>query len=121
MRFNITRGCAKCRQSPTKLAWCQYQALRIRTTSIMSFAPAQLPQRLLARTLLNCLIGALALTRQRLFDLTRSARESGSGVSVVRMWKAGNVEYKKIPELAGVDLERWRGKGREEIRATVAK
>jgi len=24
-RFNITRGCAKCRQSPTKLAWCQHR------------------------------------------------------------------------------------------------
>ena len=64
---------------------------------------------------------ALDAARQRLIDLTRNARESGGGVSVVRMWKAGNVEYKKIPELAGVDLEKYRGKGREEVRVTLAK
>jgi DNA repair protein RadC len=54
--------------------------------------------------------------RQRLIDLTHSARESGNGVSVIRMWKSGNVDYKRIPELRGVDLERYRGKGREEVR-----
>lgn len=64
---------------------------------------------------------ALDAARQRLLDLTQSPRESGSGVSVVRMWKSGAVDYKRIPELAGVDLERYRGKGREEVRVTVVK
>ncbi len=48
-------------------------------------------------------------------------RETGGGVSVVKLWKAGNVDYKKVLELRGVDLDRYRGKGREEVRATVAK
>lgn len=46
-------------------------------------------------------------------------RESGAGVSVTRFWKAGNVDYKKVAELRGVDLERYRGKGREEVRVSV--
>lgn len=64
---------------------------------------------------------ALEKARQRLIDLTRSPRESGAGVSVVRLWKAGSVDFKKIPELRGVDLERYRGKGREEVRVAVVK
>jgi putative phage-type endonuclease len=64
---------------------------------------------------------ALEKARQKLIDLTRSPRESGAGVSVVKLWKAGTVDYKKIPELRGVDLERYRGKGREEVRVAVAK
>ena len=35
-------------------------------------------------------------------------------------WKAGNVDYKKVAELKGVDLERYRGKGREEVRVSLA-
>ncbi len=38
-----------------------------------------------------------------------------------RHWKQGNVEYKRIPELQGVDLELYRGKAREEVRVTVEK
>ena len=40
---------------------------------------------------------------------------------MTRFFKQGNVEYKKIPELKVVDLDRYRGKGREEVRVTVAK
>ena len=40
-------------------------------------------------------------------------------MSVTRYWKAGNVDYKKVVELQGVDLERYRGKAREEVRVTV--
>jgi hypothetical protein len=41
-----------------------------------------------------------------------STREQGAGVSVTRYWKAGNADYKKVMELKGVDLERYRGTGR---------
>jgi hypothetical protein len=64
---------------------------------------------------------ALEAARQRLIDLARNLRETGSGVSVVKLWKAGNVDYKKVPELRGVDLDRYRGKGREEVRVTMTK
>jgi hypothetical protein len=42
-------------------------------------------------------------------------------VSVSRYWKAGNVEYKKVPELAGVDLDQYRSAGREESRVNIVK
>ncbi len=66
-------------------------------------------------------VEALEAARQRLVDLAMHPRETGSGVSVVRLWKAGNVDYKRIPELKGVDLDRYRGKGREEVRVSVVK
>ncbi|MBA3504469.1 MAG: hypothetical protein H0T80_01650 [Betaproteobacteria bacterium] len=45
---------------------------------------------------------------------------SGGGVTVTRFWKSGVVEYKKIPELALVDFELYRGAPREETRITAA-
>ena len=57
--------------------------------------------------------------KAKLISLTAHSRESGFGVSVTRFWKQGNVEYKKVPELVGVDLELYRGKMREEVRVTV--
>jgi hypothetical protein len=42
-------------------------------------------------------------------------------VNVVKLWKAGNVDYKAIPQLKGVNLDRYRGKGREEVRVSVVK
>ena len=59
--------------------------------------------------------------RDRLVALTSHASESGFGVTVTRYWKQGSVDYKKVPELRGVDLERYRGKGREEVRVVVAR
>jgi hypothetical protein len=41
-------------------------------------------------------------------------------VAVTRFWKAGSVDYKKVVELKGVDLDRNRGKAREEVRVSVA-
>ena len=35
----------------------------------------------------------------------------GGGVTVSRYWKAGNVDYKRVPQLAGVDLEPYRSEG----------
>jgi putative phage-type endonuclease len=59
--------------------------------------------------------------RKALVELSRHPRESGAGVNVVRLWKAGSVDYKKIPELKNIDLGRYRGQGREEIRVTIVK
>ncbi len=54
-----------------------------------------------------------------LIELTTHCRESGYGVMVSRYWKTGNVDYKRVPVLAGVDLELYRGESREEVRVTV--
>ena len=51
--------------------------------------------------------------------LAQHSREHGAGVTVTRYWKAGNVDYKKVPQLRGFDLDRYRGKAREEIRLTL--
>lgn len=58
--------------------------------------------------------------KAKLISLTAHSRESGFGVSVTRFWKQGNVDYKKVPVLQGVDLEVYRGKMREEVRVTIA-
>ncbi len=63
---------------------------------------------------------ALTAARDALVKLAVHPRESGAGVSVTRFWKAGNVDYKKVPALAGVDLNGYRSKGREEVRVTAA-
>jgi hypothetical protein len=55
-----------------------------------------------------------------LIALTSHTSESGAGVKVTRFSKAGSVDYKRVPELKGVDLEQYRGKAREEVRITVA-
>ena len=57
--------------------------------------------------------------KSRVVDLTTHAKEQGGGVSITRLWKRGNVDYKKVPELQGVDLEQYRSVGREEMRITV--
>jgi type I site-specific restriction endonuclease len=59
--------------------------------------------------------------KAKLVEMATHCRESGAGVSVTRYWKVGNVDYKKLPQLAGVDLEQYRGKAREEVRVTVEK
>lgn len=61
----------------------------------------------------------LAKARDELVALARHPREQGAGVSVTRYWKAGNVAYKDVPELKGVNLEKYRGKLREEVRVTA--
>ena len=63
----------------------------------------------------------LEAARKALVGLLYHPRESGEGVNVVKLWKAGNVDYKAIPQLKGVNLDRYRGKGREEVRVTVVK
>lgn len=62
----------------------------------------------------------LAKARDELVALACHAREQGAGVAVTRFWKAGNVEYKKVPVLQGLDLSMYRGKAREEVRVTAS-
>ena len=64
---------------------------------------------------------ALDRARERLVGLASHASESGHGVTVTRFFKQGNVDYKKVPELKVVDLDRYRAAGRVEVRVTVAK
>ena len=62
---------------------------------------------------------ALDVAKAALIGLASHSSESGGGVKVTRFSKVGAIDYKKIPELKGVDLERYRGKAREEVRVTV--
>src|ERR1035438_10465902 len=48
---------------------------------------------------------ALDAAKVALIGLASHSSEAGGGVKVTRFWKAGAVDYKKIPELKGVDLE----------------
>ncbi|MEO9161595.1 MAG: hypothetical protein ABI349_04230 [Casimicrobiaceae bacterium] len=41
-------------------------------------------------------------------------------MTVTRYWKAGAIDYKKIPELKALELEAYRGAPREETRISVA-
>lgn len=59
---------------------------------------------------------ALAQAKEGLVCLVKHPRESGAGVSVTRFWKQGSVAYAKVPELQGVDIDKYRGKAREEVR-----
>ena len=54
-----------------------------------------------------------------LVGLAAHTSESGGGVTVTRFWKSGTIDYKKIPELAGLDLEPYRGPQRQEVRVTA--
>lgn len=53
--------------------------------------------------------------------LAEHPSEQGFGVSVTRFWKTGSVDYKRVPELVGVDLDRYRQKGRFETRVSLGK
>ena len=51
----------------------------------------------------------LEAARGVLVGLAQHPKETGAGVSVTRFWKTGSVDYKKVVELRGVDLEQYRG------------
>lgn len=59
--------------------------------------------------------------KAKLVGLAQHPSESGCGVTVTRFWKQGAVDYKRVPELEGVDLEEYRAKAREEVRVSVVK
>jgi putative phage-type endonuclease len=58
----------------------------------------------------------LETARQSLIGLAQHPKEQGGGVCVTRYWKQGMVDYKKVPQLQGVDLNLYRSKPRQEIR-----
>ncbi len=62
----------------------------------------------------------LEATREALVGLAQHPKEVGAGVAVTRFWKAGSVDYKRVPSLQGVDLNAYRGKARKEVRVSVA-
>lgn len=59
--------------------------------------------------------------KAKLVGLAQHPSESGAGVTVTRFWKQGAVDYKRVPELQGVELEAYRAKPREEVRVSVVK
>ena len=61
----------------------------------------------------------LTAARDALVALTSHPRGQGFGVTVTRFRKMGNIDYKKVPALHGLDLSGYRGKVREEIRITL--
>jgi predicted phage-related endonuclease len=62
---------------------------------------------------------ALAEAKDRLVALASHTSETGGGVTVTRYWKSGAIDYKKVPELEALDLEKHRGAPREETRVTT--
>ena len=72
------------------------------------------------RTAYDGLVTNLDEAKARLVGLTNHAKEQGGGISVTRFWKRGNVDYKRVPELAGIDLEQYRSAAREEVRLAIA-
>jgi len=67
------------------------------------------------------LAGRLDTAKETLVGLAKHPSEAGFGVAVTHYWKAGSVDYKRVPELASVDLDAYRQKGRWETRVTVGK
>ena len=68
----------------------------------------------------DALTERLEAARQNLIALVQHPREHGAGVSVTRYWKQGNVDYKKVPQLQGLDLSPYRGKARQEVRIVLS-
>jgi hypothetical protein len=62
---------------------------------------------------------ALEEARAALVAITSHPSESGCGVSVSHYWRRGQVDYKRVPALKGVDLEAYRGSSRMETRVTM--
>lgn len=62
----------------------------------------------------------LEAARRALVGLAQHPRESGAGVTVTRYWKAGSVDYKRVPALQGVDLGAFRGNAKEEVRVSIS-
>ena len=84
---------------------------------------AKLPRRLMlrgktaaksyfdARATADNAASVLDSAKEKLVTLAKHEREQGSGVLVTRYWKPGSIDYEKIPELKGADLEQYRGPG----------
>ena len=73
-----------------------------------------------AKTAAEAAAERLDAARLSLVGLAQHPKESGAGVTVTRYWRAGNVDYKKVPELKGVDLSQYRSTPREEVRVSTS-
>ena len=50
-----------------------------------------------------------------------AGRVQGCGVAITKYWAKGNVDYAKVPQLKGVDLDRFRKAGALRTRVTIKK
>jgi predicted phage-related endonuclease len=64
---------------------------------------------------------ALEAARKELVELCEAPKTRGGGVTVITTTRKGNVDYKKIPELQGVDLEQYRGESTEVTTVSIPK
>jgi hypothetical protein len=61
---------------------------------------------------------AVEKARFKLVLLAAGASAKGDGVSVTRFFRAGTIDYGRIPELAGVALDEYRKAGEWQFRVT---
>src|SRR5690606_33143371 len=61
------------------------------------------------------------LRKQIIGDYKNYSRVRAHGVDVIKVKKSGNVDYKSIPVLKGIDLEKYRKPGREEFQVRFTK
>ena len=90
---------------------------RVREDEIWSQAAARY---LAAKNQAEVSTAALDEAKAALVALSSHPSESGAGVSVSQFFKRGNVDYKRVPALKGVDLEAYRGASRMETRVVVS-
>ena len=62
---------------------------------------------------------ALTEAKARLTALASHPKEEGAGVAVTQFWKQGAVDYKRVPQLKGVDLSEFRSASRLETRISL--
>lgn len=58
--------------------------------------------------------------RKRLIDLAEERSAEGFGVKLTRVDRVGSIDYSKVPEIKGVDLEQYRKKGSTSYRITIS-
>lgn len=75
-------------------------------------------QYLAAKRRADAVSAELEEAKASLLKLASHSSECGNGVTVTKFWKQGSVDYKKVPELKGLNLDAFRGKGRFETRIT---
>lgn len=64
---------------------------------------------------------ALSRAKDELIAIAGDRSVYGAGVRLTRSWKRGRISYSAIPELNGVPLDQYRGKGYFETRVTEMK
>lgn len=67
----------------------------------------------------DALAQQLEAARSELVALAQHPKENGAGVTVTQFWRQGTVDYKKIPQLQGLDLSPYRGETRRETRVVL--